>query len=160
MLTPGAAPLRIILFNRQEMVRHGLRHAVAWMQDNAYSADLCAMTELALAEALNNIVEHAYSEDVIGVIELLLEGLPDGVKCTLIDEGQGLPGGEIPSDSQPDTDVALDDLPEGGFGWHILLSLTETVDYERSFDTNRLSFTMRQEAEVSSTEPKAGNAHR
>lgn len=144
MLDFGAAPLHIILFNQQEMVRHGLRHAVSWMQQRDYSSDLCAMTELALAEALNNIVEHAYSEGVLGTVEVLIEGMPDGVRCTLVDEGDAFPGGSVPSDTEPDVDVAFDELPEGGFGWHILLSLTDTISYSRLDDTNQLCFTMRQ----------------
>lgn len=153
-------PLRIILIDHQHAVRPCLESAVAWMNDCGQSPEVTAMTELALAEALNNIVEHAYPADEVGVIELCLEPLPDGVRCDLHDQGKEMPGGVLPAGQLPHTDVERDDLPEGGFGWHILLSVTDCLNYSRQDGTNRLTFTLRQEIEVSSAEPTADSAHR
>ena len=52
-----------------------------------------------------------------------------------------MPGGRPPAGRLPDgADCALVDLPEGGFGWHLIRTLTRDLAYVRSGGCNRLSF--------------------
>ena len=46
------------------------------------------------------------------------------------------PGGEPPAGQAPDPD----DLPEGGFGWHLIRSLSKDLEYHREGDRNFLTF--------------------
>lgn len=104
----------------------------------ALEDDLRGTAEIVLAEVLNNIVEHAYA-DQAGDITLRLVRHDGEVHCTVSDTGAPMPGLCLPEGRfQPLKDLA--DLPEGGFGWFLIRSLTEGLAYQQSKGRNRLSF--------------------
>ena len=90
--------------------------------------------ELVLAEVLNNIAEHAYA-DAPGHVAVTVVLVADGIACEVVDEGAAMPGGALPEGNLPE-----EHLPEGGFGWHLIRSLTRDVAYRRQRGTNRLTF--------------------
>ncbi|MEM6758087.1 MAG: ATP-binding protein [Pseudomonadota bacterium] len=97
--------------------------------------------ELVLAEAMNNIVEHAYpTTDCPGPISLKCAKQLDGLGFAIEDKGRAMPDGKTPVGMAVDVDVAFDDLPEGGFGWFLIKDLAKDVSYARIDDTNRLTF--------------------
>ncbi len=93
--------------------------------------------ELVLAEVLNNVAEHAYAGGS-GPVEVGLCSTPLGIACRVVDRGLAMPGGKLPEGDLPD--VAPPDFPEGGFGWHLIRSLTADLTYARRAGRNRLSF--------------------
>lgn len=108
--------------------------------------DLCARAELVLAEVFNNIVEHACAGrpagGATGTISCEMQ-LASGRLCIVVrDDGQAMPDGDLPPGTLPILDVARHDLPEGGFGWHLIRSLTNGLCYLREPCCNRLSFTI------------------
>jgi serine/threonine-protein kinase RsbW len=106
------------------------------------SPDDRGTAELVLAEVLNNIVKHAYPQTP-GPIELWLGHVSAGLACRIVDQGQGIPGGCPPPGTLPDgIDGPLHGLPEGGFGWYLILTLTQDLAYERREGLNLLSFTL------------------
>jgi serine/threonine-protein kinase RsbW len=92
--------------------------------------------ELVLAEALNNITEHAYGPEG-GLIEVMLDLTGPEVLCELRDFGRPMPMGEAPVTELPLISPP-DVLPEGGFGWHIIRCLVSDLRYERADGHNRL----------------------
>ena len=94
--------------------------------------------ELVLAEALNNIVEHAY-DTPHGQIELQLRRSPGRLHCDFFDDGVAMPNGKLPAGLAqqlgPDHD-----LPEGSFGWFLIRTLTADLNYARIDARNHLSF--------------------
>jgi len=92
--------------------------------------------ELILAEALNNVVEHAYA-DGAGPVELTVSLQRNGMACTISDRGAGGEHVGIGTDFDGFIDPP-DDLPEGGFGWHIIRCLTSELAYQRDRDRNSL----------------------
>lgn len=73
-----------------------------------------------------------------------------GIGCLLVDQGAPMPGGTLPEGSQAGrTGLALADLPEGGFGWHLIRSLTRDLAYTRVAGTNRLSFLLPRDRDLS-----------
>lgn len=105
----------------------------------AMSQERAASTELVVAEVLNNVAEHAYAETP-GMVELRVCRIPDGLSFEVIDQGVPMPDGTPPLGRQVLHDVPLDQLPEGGFGWFLIRSLTRRLDYRREPGRNRLSF--------------------
>jgi serine/threonine-protein kinase RsbW len=100
------------------------------------------MAELVLAEVLNNVAEHAYAGDT-GPVEVSLSPGTAGIDCLIIDQGVEMPGGQLPTGQLPGgPDTSLDDLPEGGFGWHLIRTLTHDLAYARTAGCNRLRFTL------------------
>jgi len=100
--------------------------------------DDLSSAELIIAEALNNIVEHAYA-DSDGLVELSIEFRLNGLFCLIRDHGQAMPAGRAPDPPLPQTNHPHD-LPEGGFGWHIIRSLTTELGYRHEDGWNTLSF--------------------
>jgi serine/threonine-protein kinase RsbW len=96
--------------------------------------------ELALAEVLNNIVEHAYGDQGKGRVSLTLWHQDVTLSCTVIDEGRAMPGLTLPEGRMQDVAEQVEDLAEGGWGWAMILALTEDIHYERQGGKNRLSF--------------------
>lgn len=98
------------------------------------SPDAIDCCELVLAEAMNNIVEHAYGE-MGGSVRLTLLRGRHRVICRLMDCGRPMPGLTLPPGRLP---VQDDSLAEGGFGWFLIHSLSQRLHYRRANGMNRL----------------------
>ncbi|UOA25581.1 ATP-binding protein [Pseudosulfitobacter sp. DSM 107133] len=99
--------------------------------------------ELVLAEAMNNICEHAYANGIqSGPIDLRCQHRRDGLHFKITDEGQPMPDGRTPLGLAVNVDVDLLDMPEGGFGWFLIQNLAKEVTYRRRNGTNHLSLRM------------------
>ncbi|MGX9356351.1 ATP-binding protein [Roseobacteraceae bacterium S113] len=116
---------------------------VAWGLDQ----ECVSVVELVAAEALNNVIEHAFQYK---------DGFPFEVKVKLsgallileiIDCGNPMPGLTLPETARgvadsPEVDVPLEELPEGGWGWFLIRDLTKELSYDRRKDLNHLVITM------------------
>ena len=108
--------------------------------------DTLGRTELILAEVMNNITEHAGSDQTIEerlyapLIHLSIASHVTGLACAISDDGQSLPNDCL----QPRAlqDVVYPDLPEGGFGWFLIHDLTQSLCYYREGSRNFLAFTV------------------
>lgn len=110
------------------------------MTKSGYDADSCGTVEVVLAEALNNIVEHAFADTGEGQVVLEMHEGGERLRFDLRDTGNPLPGLTLPAVRLPTQDVPVEDLPEGGFGWYLIHSLTTSLDYAREGRENHLSF--------------------
>ncbi|MGL5010623.1 MAG: ATP-binding protein [Paracoccaceae bacterium] len=98
-------------------------------------------TELVLAEAMNNIVEHAYAEAETGEITLMLWQAAGEVACRITDRGVAMPDETLPEGVLEDHGAA-EELPEGGFGWFLIRTLSRDLRYARHGTLNELSFVL------------------
>lgn len=134
---PGAA--RLIISSDPCTVRDGLKTLVTCPPLDQMSVDFRGTAELVLAEVLNNIVEHAYSHST-GLIDISVEAEAGGILCRVVDEGVAMPDGAPPGSLPARLSDGLDDLPEGGFGWHLIRTLTVDLTYRRKEGRNYLFF--------------------
>ena len=102
--------------------------------------ETCGIVEFVLAEVLNNIVEHAYAGNAAGFVELDLERREGALAFEMRDWGHPMPGSAAPDGQPKDLEVPIPDLPEGGFGWHLIRSLTLDLSYDRTGSANVLRF--------------------
>ncbi|SLN32026.1 Serine-protein kinase RsbW [Roseovarius albus] len=110
-----------------------------WLRREDVLNSTVATVELVLAEATNNIIEHAYTGNAgPGVFWAELSLLESDLEVALCDLGRAFPEGLLPSGDLPDLDVALEQLPEGGFGWFLIYSQTKSVHYTRETGQNTL----------------------
>ncbi|MDQ2090429.1 ATP-binding protein [Marimonas arenosa] len=129
--TGGERDVRAALFR--------LTQALAPMR---LSEEETGTVELVLGEVLNNVVEHAYGSTATGDIRLSCRRTDRGLSFCVFDGGQALPGRCLPPGAPPDTDVARENLPEGGFGWFLVKSLTTELRYTRRGGCNVLRFSI------------------
>lgn len=126
--------VRLSFGSDPQQVRGALADLRARWIAGGLSAATCERAELVLAEALNNVVEHAFGM-ADGRIALETCFCPGGIVICLRDEGAPMPGHAIPA-AGPPADPAS--LPEGGFGWYLIHSLADELTYLRSGKTNVL----------------------
>lgn len=119
-------------------VRAGLRLLFDTLLLRSLAEDDKGAAEIVLAEALNNIVEHAYSS-MRGEIDITLQVRQNELVCTIVDTGRPMPNGTLPEGGFAPLG-AVEDLPEGGFGLNVIRSLSKDLQYCREDGRNRLSF--------------------
>jgi len=124
-----------------------LRKALAAVREflhmRGFTQDTCGTVELVLAEAMNNIIEHAYTGTLAGEIDLRIDVRGNDLFFSITDDGTEMPGDGLPKGKQHDLACDTQDLPEGGFGWFLIRELTHSLSYERVGKQNKLAFTIR-----------------
>ena len=121
-----------------------LEELMAQLDALTLSVDNAGKVELVVAEALNNVVEHAYPDgSPDGPIRLDWAVEADLLKFKITDQGLGMPDGKAPNGRAQSVKVDIMDLPEGGFGWFLIRDLAEDVEYCRSGWENCLHFNLR-----------------
>ena len=131
--------IRIVLPGNNDSVRQALFQLEERLKPLGMDAEDNGTTQIVVAEALNNIVEHAYAKkDGIIVVEAQVESR--GLGFRIIDNGSGMPDGQLPMGELNEIPPETQDLPEGGFGWFLIHELTYELKYERQEGRNLLSF--------------------
>jgi len=132
-------PFEICVGSGDMAVRQALQKIFVGLNPLALNAEEISTIELVLAEALNNIVEHAYPDALVqGAIHIRCRAKADGLHFTIIDQGNPMPNGQLPQGIPQNIDTELADLPEGGFGWCLINDLAKDVHYQRIGRENRL----------------------
>jgi len=88
--------------------------------------------KLAIDEALQNIIRHAYKLDKTKKITIKLEKISaDSVKAEIRDFGERVPIDQIKH-------RALDDIKPGGLGVHFIKSISKEMTYEHKDEAGTL----------------------
>lgn len=148
--------LHIVLAANPDAVRKGLARMMALQPLAGLSGEDRGAAEIVLAEILNNVAEHAYS-GATGTVAVTLLPVPTGLDCLVVDQGVAMPDNQLPAGrltAGPGT--GIDELPEGGFGWHLIRFLTRNLVYVRQGDCNRLSFILPNGGRAGADVTKAG----
>ncbi|MEM8653296.1 MAG: ATP-binding protein [Pseudomonadota bacterium] len=129
----------ISVMSGQLAVRDALKQLLDGLKPLELDVEEAGTVELVMAEALNNIVEHAYPEgENAGHINITCEHGQDGLRMTVVDTGRAMPDGQTPVGTAADLNVDLCDMPEGGFGWFLIKDLAKDVTYHRQNAENLL----------------------
>jgi serine/threonine-protein kinase RsbW len=123
-----------------EGVRAALGGLSAAIAPLALTLEEAASVQLVLAEALNNIVEHAYAGVDGDHIAILVRQCSDGLHCRLRDSGAPMPDGQAPLGDYSGPATCIDDQPESGFGWFLIRNLARDLEYRRVDGGNELAF--------------------
>jgi serine/threonine-protein kinase RsbW len=103
--------------------------------------------ELALAEALTNIVEHGYGHDTTEPVRLRLLERSGALEIDIWDRGRPIPDGLIENTDASTTflfdPTDLDGLPEGGMGLALIKAAFDEVRYGTRDGVNRLRLVRR-----------------
>ncbi|MFT6450753.1 MAG: serine/threonine-protein kinase RsbW [Halocynthiibacter sp.] len=135
-----AGELRLVFGANPISVRTALTSICDCLRKLSLSDEEVGSVELVLAETLNNIVEHAYSDSGVGEIDVRLQLGERGLYCSIFDNGSTMPGGMPPLGMAADPMADMEDLPEGGFGWFLIRELAKDLQYARAGDRNQVTF--------------------
>ena len=91
---------------------------------------------LALEEAVVNVMDYAYPANTIGEVTIEAEADDERMKFVITDHG-------IPFDptakAEVDTTLSLEERPTGGLGIHLVRQIMDSINYERENDKNVLT---------------------
>ncbi len=127
--------VRFTLPSDPQAIRAGLKNLFSLNLMGCLSQESLGTVQIVLAEALNNVVEHAYAE-FAGKIEVWVTLRDSFLFIRILDDGLPMPGGVLPGGRL----TRSDDLPEGGFGWYMIRTLSHDLTYQRDGMRNLLSF--------------------
>lgn len=127
-------------FRATEMeARQAIAAISARLRATNIDRDRADEVEIALAEAINNVVEHAYVDSEPGTVRVLCSLRAAQLDIRICDTGTPLPENRLPPGLAADVSVAKADLPEGGFGWFLIRELTSDIRYDQCGLINHLS---------------------
>lgn len=127
-------------------VREALCQLFSKQTEIPLPSEACDRAQIVLAEALNNVVKHAYAH-CDGGIEVHITFFLDYLECHIIDHGQPIPDDiffvtKRPAIPPHTINGTFSELPEGGFGWHLIKTLSHNLRYTRHAGKNQLSFSI------------------
>jgi len=123
-------------------VRLAISNAMDTLHPLSLSEEETSSIQIVLAEALNNVVEHAYPEGDPGDVKLVLRHGRAGLLIEIRDNGRPMPNGKTPLGQHPTELHPRNNLPEGGFGWFLIRELAKDMVYDRENGENFLIFRM------------------
>lgn len=108
-----------------------------------FDAERCAEMELAVVEAVNNAIKHAYALEEKGTVTVIYTLFEDKVVIEVVDRGRSMPPDFLENyarDFQFDPED-IDNLPESGMGILLIRSCMDDVSYLAGGDGNRWRLT-------------------
>ncbi len=105
--------------------------------DSLFNKDDIDIIELAIVEAANNTVEHAYSGKKGNPIELSITRLSDSLEIKIYDSGIPYAPSSFPY-IEPDLKDDIINIPEGGRGLFIIKSIMDDISFSRESGLNVL----------------------
>jgi serine/threonine-protein kinase RsbW len=99
-----------------------------------FSSKECYACQLAVSEALENIIRHGYGREVPNEIMVTVSSEPGSVNIELMDDAPPF----NPTNNRQERQWTLDDPPVGGLGIHLIHTIMDEVDYKRRAGHNYL----------------------
>jgi sigma-B regulation protein RsbU (phosphoserine phosphatase) len=109
-------------------------------RENSIEPDVAMQIDLALEEAVVNIIDYAYPKDVVGEIVVTAAIADNTLQVTITDSGRPFDPTMAP---EPDTTLPLEQREIGGLGIHLIRTIMDSVTYSRLPSANCLSLTKR-----------------
>lgn len=106
-----------------------------WIDSLHLPEELNMSVNLALEEAVSNVMLYAYSEDGSGQVLVEADKSPDKVVFTISDSGKPF---DPTAQAEPDITLSAEERPIGGLGIHLVRQIMDEVKYERTNDKNVL----------------------
>lgn len=116
----------------------GIETISAQLTAHGLPDDQIGDVRIALAEAINNVVEHAYVGIAPAQVEVHCRLCREKLDVVILDTGNPMPGLQVPRGEPASVDTSRQELPEGGFGWFLIRQLANDVRYEHRDGYNRL----------------------
>ncbi len=126
--------------------RETMRSFVQQLRLQACDIDAVGRVEIAVTEALNNVIEHACAHMPDGEIRLWSRLHRTDLVVCLRDNGRPFPNLTLPAGQPVSVDVHISDLPEGGFGWNLIRTLVKDLRYRRRGELNCLTMRIPMQA--------------
>lgn len=147
---------RLTIAARLEEVRRACDFVVEAAEQAGLDERAIYHCQMAVDEALTNIIEHGFAfQDEGNIIELTCQAAPDQFTITIEDNS---PAFNPLTHTAPDPTEPLDSREPGGWGIYFIRKLMDDVRYERSGERNRLTLVKRIPALARASAPAQSDA--
>lgn len=92
--------------------------------------------QLALEEAVVNVMEYAYPKGTVGKVQISASANGDDLEFVISDSGKAF---DPTAKAEVDVDLGVEDRPIGGLGIHLVRNIMDSVKYCRKDDKNVLT---------------------
>jgi anti-sigma regulatory factor (Ser/Thr protein kinase) len=135
---PAVSEHRIVLHNEVSQISQleGFIEAVA--KDRELDLSQTLNLNLALEEAVTNVVLYAYPQGTTGEVDVLARVGVDWIEFVVTDSGKPFDPTAAPA---ADTTASVNDRRIGGLGIHLVRTIMDSVHYERRGNKNILTMT-------------------
>ena len=127
---------RLLLHNDIRQIPQLAGFVAAAGRSKKLDKDLVTSLNLALEEAVTNVMLYAYPKDVDGLVDVESVVGEDSIKFIVSDNGKPFDPTAAPD---ADTVSSVEDRPIGGLGIHLVRSIMDEVSYERTEGKNVLT---------------------
>ena len=125
----------LVLHNDIQQIPQLAGFVEAIAQEKHLSQSLAMGINLALEEAVSNVIMYAYPKETDGLVDVEAILRKDSLEFLVIDSGVPFDPTVAP---MTDTTLPAEDRPIGGLGIHLVRQLMDTVSYERINEKNCL----------------------
>ena len=91
---------------------------------------------LAMEEAVVNVMQYAYPQGTKGKVEILAESEGEEVTFVISDSGKAF---DPTAKAEVDVNLNVEDRPIGGLGIHLVRQIMDSVEYKREDNKNVLT---------------------
>jgi serine/threonine-protein kinase RsbW len=134
---PNGQKFHSSIMNCQASVSGILDEASKWLAQENVSSRKITDIQIVLAEALNNVIEHGFSCENSGNVDVCINICKDIIVVDISDNGIKFTPPEATQTPLQDTSD-IEQLPEGGFGWFLIREITTSFTFHRIANKNRL----------------------
>ena len=137
---PGVAPSRrLIMKNEMSEVGRLRTFFFSVCREHGIDDETAKILNLALEEWVANVINYAYPKGMRGHVEVTADVTDDVLTLVIKDHGAAF---DPTQHAEVDIEADLDERAIGGLGIHLIRTIMDTVDYERTTDGyNRLVLT-------------------
>ena len=129
----GALSLRIK--NLLEEIPPATELAAQWLVTRGVPLEETYFARMAIDEIVSNCVKYGYDDANEHHIEVELALANGRLMISITDDGHFFNPLDHP---EPDTSLPIEERPIGGLGIHLLRKMADHIEYERTFERNRL----------------------
>lgn len=142
----GAETLRIQgRYDQLQTVRDLVQRSA---EQAGFSSKECYACQLAVSEAVENIIRHGYGSEVSNEIKVSVTSEPGKLNIELTDDAPPF----NPTNNRKKKQWSVEDPPIGGLGIHIIHSVMDEVEYKRQDGENRLILEKKKSESLESTD--------
>ena len=137
-IEPIANPLNVHFLNDiQELNK--LQHVVElFANEHRLKKDIQNQLNLVLEELISNTIFYGYTDHDNHYIYVTLTHTPEYIECKVLDDG--IPFNPLKDAPEVDQAAPIEDRPVGGLGIHIIENMVSDLDYQRTSNTNTITF--------------------
>ena len=134
----SAKERHLVLTNDVKQIPQLVEFLESLVEEEKLDPGVFTMVNLALEEAVTNVMMYAYPEGTEGFVDIVARVLDDKLEFMITDSGMAFDPTQLP---EVDISASVEDRRIGGLGIHMIRNIMDTLVYDRVNGKNILSMT-------------------